>query len=136
MSPKIDSLTLPVSLTNLVLGVSLVAAGIAQAVAGNWILAGALVFVAVFTVVAARYARRPDSLDIARVNAIEYRDERDRTIARNGFSVVGVAALVLTVVEILGVSFVAPEYGWVPSVQLFVLSVVWGVGNSVPARRS
>ena len=38
-------------------------------------------------------------------------------------------------VEILAVSFVAPEYGWLPAVQIFVLSVVWGVGNKMAADR-
>jgi len=135
MSVKSERRALPVSPVNIVLSLSLVAAGVAQAIAGNLVLAVALVFVAVFAVVAARYARRPESLDIARVNAIEYRDERDRAIARSGFSVVGVAALLLTVVEILAVSFVAPEYGWLPAVQIFVLSVVWGVGNKMAADR-
>lgn len=92
--------------------------------AGSDLYAIILIAAAPFGLGAALYARRPNSKDITRVNAIEYRDERDRVIARKGFSIVGACALLLTVAETLGTSIFAPEYVWLPSAQMIVLAVV------------
>ncbi|BDZ48283.1 hypothetical protein GCM10025867_05240 [Frondihabitans sucicola] len=81
------------------------------------------------------YARRGDSSEVQRVNALEYRDERDRMIARNGFSVVGAAALALAAVQILVASVWVHEIVLLAAAWLLALCIVWGVANSVSARR-
>jgi hypothetical protein len=132
---------LQVSAPNAVLVTVFLLGSVPVAVSGNWFEAVLLVAVAVFGYGAALHARRPDSRDIARVNAIEYRDERDRSIARAGFSVVGVVALVLSVVELVVTVVLVAAQDWPPAVQLapaaqlVLLCAVWGTANSVAARR-
>lgn len=126
---------LPVSTINVVLlGVFWVGA-IAAAITGHRLGAGFLALGGLGALIGALYARRPDSRDITRVNAIEYRDERDKRIAQAGFSVVGVVALVISVIEFVVIAAVADEYMWLPGLQLFVLCAVWATANSMAARR-
>lgn len=132
---------LPVSTVNAVLaGVFLVGA-VVMAIAGSWFEAGLLAAVGIAGLIMALYARRPGSRDITRVNAIEYRDERDRRIAQTGFLVVGVAALIVSAIGFVAVTVLAGPLGWpsllqLPSAaQLVLLCVVWAVANSVAARR-
>jgi hypothetical protein len=127
---------LPVGPVNLLVCGGLVAAGIAQLVAENVLLALCFIFVAFVGFAGALYARRADSKDTTRVNAIEYRDERDRVIAQKGFAIVGAAALLVTVAQILGFSIFAPEYTWIPAQQMIFLAAVWGVGNQLSANRT
>jgi hypothetical protein len=132
---------LPVSVTNAVMVGTFLAGAAVTAVAGKWFEAGLLAGVGLVVVATALYARRPNSRDITRVNAIEYRDERDKRIAQVGFSVVGVVALVVSAVEFVAVAIVTDTRDWPPVAQLFVtaqlllLYVVWGVANSIAARR-
>ncbi len=136
MSQKNDRRTLPVAPVNLILATGITLAGIAQIIAGNRALASALFTIAVLSLAAALYARRADSKDITRVNALEYRDERDRIIARRGFSGVGASALLLTVAEILGSSILAPEHTWLSALQMIVLCTVWAIANHTAASRT
>lgn len=135
MSQTTSRRSLPVSLVNLILAAVLLAAGVAQALAENWWLAFVFAAVAVVCLASALYARRADSRDITRVNALEYRDERDRVIAREGFSIVGASALILTGAEILGSSIFGPEYTWLFALQLIALCVVWAIANQVSVAR-
>ncbi len=133
---------LPVSTVNVVLVSVFLVGAIVTAILGNWagtFLLGAL---GIFGFLAALYARRANSRDITRVNAIEYRDERDRIIARRGFAVVGAVALALGVVQVVAAtvfieySATSIEIALWPYVQLLILAGVWGIANSVAARRS
>jgi hypothetical protein len=72
---------------------------------------------------------------VSRVDAIEYRDERDRTIARDGFAVLGVVALVLAMAEFLVAGVLAPASLGFTAPQLLVLCIAWGIANRVAARR-
>lgn len=126
---------LPVSTTNAVLVAAFgLAAGLAAAM-GLWRQAILLAAVGATGFACARYARRPDSGDVTRVNAIEYRDERDRQIAQWGFAAVGVVALVATMIQFLLASVLADEPAALPTAQLLLLSFTWGVANTVAARR-
>ena len=132
---------LPVSTANaLLVGVFLLAAA-ATAVAGRWAEAAMLALIGLIGMACALYARRPNSRDITRINAIEYRDERDKQIAQEGFAVVGAVALVLSVAEFVMVSVLAHQYAWSPVAksflagQLLVLALVWAIANSIAARR-
>lgn len=132
---------LPVSSVNAVLMGVFLAGAVVTAVAGSWYEAGLLAAVGIAVVAMAIYARRPGSRDITRVNAIEYRDERDKRIARVGFSAVGVAALVISAIEFVAITVLVGPRDWPPAVQLLpagqlvLLCVVWAVANSVAARR-
>lgn len=136
-----SSSRLPVSTANAVLlGVLLVGAVVTAAV-GGWYEAGLLVAVAVAVFAMAVYARRLDSRDVTRVNAIEYRDERDKHIAQVGFSVVGIVALIVSAIEFAATTVLTTVRDWPPSLQLVtagqlvLLCLVWVVANSVAARR-
>jgi len=91
---------------------------------------------AVFSLIGIVANLREDAPDIGRINAIQYRDERDRRLARNGFSTVGAAALIISVIGAVAaaistsIPFQIAAFG-----QLFLLAVIWGVANSVAVRR-
>ena len=133
---------LPVSTVNAVLVGVLLAGAVVTAFAGSWFQAGLLAAVGLAVLVMAIYARRPSSRDITRVNAIEYRDERDKHIAQVGLSAVGIAALILSVIEFVAVAILTSQRDWPPVLQLLLagqvvlLALVWSVANSVAARRS
>lgn len=119
----------------------LVVGAVAAAIVGDWFYTVVLVAVGAGVSIAAIHARRPDSRDVARVNALEYHDERDRRIAQLGFASVGIAALILFAIEFVAVIVLAGPLDWAPAVQmlsawhLVLLCVVWAVANSVAARR-
>lgn len=133
---------LPVSSVNAVLLAVLVGWSIIMAALGGWFEAGLLAVIAAAVLASALYARRPESRDITRVNAIEYRDERDRRIAQIGFSAVGAAALIISIGGCITAVVAVNSYHWPPGVvtlltgQLLLLCAVWGIANSVAARRS
>ena len=97
-----------------------------------------------------------------RINAIEYRDERDSRLAGHGFAVVGAWALALSALELVaatifvgattlttavdesnvgiaftlsGVGLVAAAVEAIAALQLLVLSVVWGIANTRAVKR-
>jgi hypothetical protein len=125
---------LPISVVNAVLVSSFLLGAVSTAVLRNWPATSVLGALGVFGLAGALYARRDNARDITRVNAIEYRDERDRTVARNGFAVVGAVALVLSVVQVV-VSTALTEHFWFAYAQLVVLSVTWSIANSLAVRR-
>ena len=51
-------------------------------------------------------------------------------------TIVGAAALLVTVVPILGFSIFAPECAWILAQQLILLAAVWGIGNKISANRT
>lgn len=127
---------LPISTTNVALVSVLFAGALACALTRNWVGAVVLSVTGVLGLVSALYARRQSSRDVTRINAIEYRDERDRRLARHGFAIVGAAALVLSVLEVVlssvfgGVAAIAFASG-----QLFLLVIIWGAANSWAVKR-
>ncbi len=108
---------------------------------GSWSEAGLLAAVGIAVLVMALHARRPNCGDITRVNAIEYRDERDRLLAQHGFSAVGVAALIVSAIEFVAITVLAGPLGWPPAIellpasQLVLLCIVWATANSIAVRR-
>ncbi|MEP6480380.1 MAG: hypothetical protein ABJA94_00040 [Rhodoglobus sp.] len=128
-----SSKRLPLSITNIVLVSTFLAGAVVTAILHSW-LAAPLAALGVGGLLAALYARRVGARDITRINAIEYRDERDRTLAREGFAVVGAVALGLTVLELV-LAVALTDYYWIVCVQLIILCVAWGVANSIAVRK-
>ena len=129
---------LPISAINLVLVSAFLAGGLIAAVAGSQELVAPLCGGGLAGLAGALYARRSGSRDITRINGLEYRDERDRTLAKSGFAAVGAVALLMVLVEFLVVITVAPGNSplvWAAVAQLLVLSVAWTIANSVVVRR-
>jgi len=125
-----------ISTTNIILLSSLAAGAIVCLILQNPMGAAFLGATAFLSLIAIIPNLRSDARDIGRINAIQYRDERDRKLARAGFSTVGASALILGVVlavasAISGIPlFQALAFG-----QLFVLAIIWGVANGVVVRR-
>ena len=153
---------LPLSLPNMILvGVSF-AGAIVTIVLGNWFGAILLIMLGGGGLLSALLARRAGASDWLRINAIEYRDERDSRLASHGFAVVGAWALVLATLELVaatifvgavtlttsvgahggsityilsGASLVAAAVEAIAAVQLFVLAIVWGIANTRAVNR-
>ena len=125
---------LKVSAVNTVLLSVLVAGAIATGLFNNWVEMSILLIAAVFIFVSAVYARGQKASDVPRLNAIEYRDERDRLLAKSGFAVVGVAALILSITEFV-LAAVFQQYVAIAAAQVLVLSIVWGIANSLATKR-
>jgi accessory gene regulator protein AgrB len=123
----------PISTVNTVLVVTFFVASVVLAVLGNVGMALFMAYFGVAGLAVALYARRPDSRDITRLNAIEYRDERDKSLAAQGFAAVGVAALIIAFVSFVVMMFT--QVNWYVLTVLLTLLVVWGAANSVAVRR-
>ena len=123
----------PISTTNTILVLTFLAASAVLAVLGNVGMALLMAYFGVAGLAVALYARRPNSRDITRVNAIEYRDERDRSLAAQGFSAVGVAALIIVFISFV-VMMLAQQINWYVLAVLLALLVVWAVANTVAVR--
>jgi hypothetical protein len=140
-SPK----RLPLSRANIVMLSCLVAAAIVTAVFHNILGTVVLIVIAVGGLISALVARRPNASDSLRINALEYRDERDAQLARRAFAVVGAVALSLTLFEVVVANLLLTWFLQTPIVglvvnsivclQLLVLCVVWAAANSWAVRR-
>lgn len=124
---------------NAVIVLVAVIAAIVLAVQGSW---GAAIIMALSGAAAAAgaiYARSGRASDITRLNAIEYIDERDRTIGAYAFAVVGVAALLLAFGVFVAVAVLTggrePIF-WLAFGQFMLLMAAWAVANVVAVRRS
>jgi len=126
---------LPISTVNIALAGTLLAGAIATALAHNWFASFVFVAGGVAGVGAALYARRPSSRDITRLNAIEYRDERDRLLAKQGFAAVGAAALILSFLEFV-LALIFDQIVDLAAAQVVILCIVWAIANSIAVRRS
>ncbi|GAA3877136.1 hypothetical protein GCM10022381_19600 [Leifsonia kafniensis] len=126
---------LPLSITNVVLVGTLLAGAAVSALTKNWGGTVMLLMLALFGLAGAVYARRPDSRDITRINAIEYRDERDRLLAKQGFAAVGAAALILSVVEFVLATLLG-QLVLLAAAQVIVLCIVWAIANARAVNRS
>ncbi|TFD49607.1 hypothetical protein E3T55_11045 [Cryobacterium frigoriphilum] len=125
-----------ISTINIILVSTLCVGATIAALTQNWVGAIWLLILGLSGLGAAFYARRPNARDITRINGIEYRDERDRDLARQGFATVGAAALILSVVEVVLAIIFLPQLVGVVSAQLLMLSVIWGMANSNAVKRS
>ena len=99
----------------------------------------------VIAVVQAQLARRPKSSDLSRVNGLECRDERDRLLARAGFSVGGGLAPIVSVVDAMAARIVrsvnpgsGPSQGsyWVASAQLMLFIWVGAARTASPPSKT
>ncbi|WP_317230308.1 hypothetical protein [Clavibacter sp. MX14-G9D] len=104
-------------------------------IAGNPGSAFVLAFMGAIGFGGALQASRPGASDVTRINGLEYRDERDGRLAQQGFAVVGVAALVISVVAFV-VTTLQGEIHWFIWGQMLALASVWAVANAVVVRRS
>jgi hypothetical protein len=85
---------------------------------------------------AARMARRDSSTDLHRINALEYRDERDRTLGRSALATVGLAALAVCYVSfIVAVVVGEPALILATCAQLLIIAVVWMIANVRAVQR-
>jgi len=136
MSKSIELLR--ISTINRVLVGSLFLGAVIAGALGRWTGAVFLGVLCLGGLAAALAARRSDSRDVTRLNALEWRDERDRTLAKSGFAAVGTVALVMVLAQVI-VLLVAGSTGsafmWVALVQLVILNITWSVANSIAVRR-
>ena len=122
-----------------VLALVVLAGAVAMAVLGRWLVAAIFLAVVVLVVASAVYARSGRASDLTRLNAVEYLDERDRAVGTQAFAIVGVLALVLSMlVFILGTALLEPDSPlfFVLWGQIIVLTIGWAVANLVALRRS
>jgi hypothetical protein len=130
---------LPISTINLgLLSAFLLGALIAGAL-GSWTGAAYLGALGLSGLAGALYARRSGARDVTRLNALEWRDERDRSLAKSGFAVVGAVALLMVLAQfIIGVVTNAGPHSPFMGVtlsQMLILYIAWGIANSVAVRR-
>jgi hypothetical protein len=151
---------LPLSLPNILIVGACLLGGIAAGILQNIPGAVLLLLLGIGGLVSALLARRAGASDWLRVNAIEYRDERDRRLAGRGFAVVGAWALALSVVELVaatvllgaisqaaearlpatdltldGAGLVGAGVELLAALQVLTLSIVWGVANTRAVKR-
>ena len=153
---------LPLSVPNIVLIGACLAGAVVTIVLGNWLGAILLIALGGGGLLSALLARRAAASDWLRINAIEYRDERDARLAGHGFAVVGAWALALSALELVaatiyvgavtlttsvsgtgasvaftftGASMVAGALEAIAALQLFVLALVWGIANTRAVKR-
>jgi len=129
---------LPISAINLVLVSAFLLGAVIASALGRWSGATYLGALGLGGLAGALYAHRSGSRDVTRLNALEWRDERDRTLAKSGFAVVGAVALLMVLVQFIvaiTVAAIDSPFVWAAITQLTILCVVWGVANSVVVRR-
>lgn len=127
---------LPISTANTVLVSTFVVGAVTSGLMHNWFIAILLLAVGIGGLLSAMYARRPNSKDVTRLNAIEYRDERDRLLATSGFAAVGAAALIISVLELVLAAVLFQQLIRLACAQMLALCIVWGVANSAAVKRS
>ena len=130
---------LRISAINLVLVSAFLLGAVIAGALGKWSGATYLGALGLGGLAGALYAHRSGSRDVTRLNALEWRDERDRTLAKSGFAVVGVVALLMVlgefIVVVATVTTADSPLFWAAITQLTILCVVWVVANSVVVRR-
>jgi len=130
---------LPISAINLVLLSAFLLGALIAGALGSWTGAAYLGALGLGGLACALFARRSGSRDVTRLNALEWRDERDRTLAKSGFAVVGAVALLMVLAQFIVV--VVTDAGhdspfmWVTLSQMLILYIAWGIANSVAVRR-
>src|SRR3954470_19733645 len=107
MSTTSNHRHLPLSVPNIVVIGASFAGAVTTIVLGNWFGAAVLIMLGGGGLLSALLARRAGASDWLRINAIEYRDERDSRLASHGFAVVGAWALALATLELVGATIFA-----------------------------
>jgi hypothetical protein len=130
---------LRVSTINLVLVSALLLGALAEAALGSWQEAITFAVGGLCGLAGALYARRSGSRDVTRLNALEWRDERDQALAKSGFAVVGAVALLMVmaqfiIVVVTDTSHHSP-FMWLTLSQLLILNFAFVIANSVAVRR-
>ena len=130
---------LPISAINLVLLSAFLLGALIAGALGSWTGAAYLGALGLIGLAGALNARRSGSRDVTRLNALEWRDERDRTLAKSGFAVVGAVALLMVLAQfiVVVVTKAGPHspFMWVTLSQMLILYIAWGIANSVAVRR-
>jgi len=128
---------LPISAINLVLVSAFLLGALIAAALGSWPGATYLAAFGLCGLAGALYARRSGSRDVTRLNGLEWRDERDRNLAKSGFAVVGAVALLMVLAQFIVVVVTDADsaFVWVTCIQVLVLFIAWGIANSVVVRR-
>ena len=130
---------LRISTINVVLVSALLLGALIAAGLQRWQAALYLGLVGVGGLAVALYAHRSGSRDVTRLNALEWRDERDRTLAKSGLAAVGVVALVMVVAQFIVVMLTDPgpdsPFLWMTLAQVLILNLAWVIANSVVVRR-
>lgn len=136
---------LPVSLPNAILVGTFAISGIVAAALQSWIVCAVSFVLVVAVVIPARLARRRESSDVARLNSMEYRDERDRALARSALAVVGGLALIVATAEMAvatAVHLSIPKVDWATGVyyvaffQFLLFHGVWGRANRAATQEN
>ena len=130
---------LGISAINVVLVSTFLLGALIAAALQRWQGALYLVLVGIGMLAVALYAHRSGSRDVTRLNALEWRDERDRTLAKSGLAAVGVVALVMVVAQFIVVMLTDPgpdsPFLWMTLAQVLILNLAWVIANSVVVRR-
>lgn len=130
---------LPISAINLVLVSAFLLGAVIAGALGSWTGAVYLGALGLTGLAYALHARRSGSRDVTRLNALEWRDERDRTLAKSGFAVVGAVALLMVLAQfiVVVVTDAGPDSPFmrVTLSQMLILYIAWGIANSVAVRR-
>jgi len=130
---------LRISTINVVLVSVFLLGALAAAAMGRWQEAITFGVGGLCGLAGALYARRSSSRDVTRLNALEWRDERDRALAKSGLAVVGAVALLMVlaqfiVIVVTDTSHHSP-FMWLTLSQLLILNLAWVIANSVAVRR-
>lgn len=131
---------LGVSWLNVVFAAALLIAGVLVAVLSARGLAFGLVLcaLAVIQFGAAWWAVHRSDNDLARINALEYADERERQVARAGLAAAGAVALIGSLALVV-VGFVLDDarvpLEAIAPWSVLVLYGTWGIANWVAAKR-
>ena len=129
---------LPISTINFGLVSAFLLGALIAGALGSWTGAAYLGALGLSGLAGALYARRSGARDVTRLNALEWRDERDRTLAKLGFAVVGAVALLMVLAQFVVVVTDAGHdspFMWVTLSQMLILYIDWGIANSVAVRR-
>ena len=125
---------LPLSLPNILLISVSLAGAIVTGVFGNVLATIVLALLGLGGLLSALLARRSSASDMLRVMAFEFADERDSRLASRGFAVVGGAALIATMLELIAALIVfgvgRPTVSSTllvvfAAAQVFVINVIW-----------
>ncbi|TFB83788.1 hypothetical protein E3O44_18240 [Cryobacterium algoricola] len=87
---------------NSLISAAFLIAAVVAAVLGNLVGAAVLLGFAVIWVGVARYARSPRASEQLRISNFEYRDANDRRLASRAFAGVGIVALTLSGLDVIG----------------------------------
>ena len=130
---------LRISTINVVLVSAFLLGAVLAAGLERWQAAVYLGLLGICGLTGALYAHRSGSRDVTRLNGLEWRDERDRTLAKSGFAVVGVVALLMVVAQFIVVMLTDPgpdsPFLWMALAQVLILNLAWVIANSVAVRR-